>query len=77
MVVIDHESIGMNSPAHFVAHLSKNFEEDAAIFIIKKDGLSPVAACHDVIESAWKFDSYLPRHQKMMRYSFKKSIVLS
>lgn len=61
--MIVHETPGMKLPAGLVAGFAKGGEEGAALDIIAKDRLAPVAAIHEVADGSWKLNAQRSWHR--------------
>ena len=62
--MIAHEAVRMDLPTGFFAYFSKRFQEAFAVEVIQKDGLTPVAAIHDMVNCAWVLESKFSGHAR-------------
>ena len=56
----------MNLPTGFGAALAKSFQEANAICVAEKDFLPVITPIHEMINSAWVFNSELSRHKGVL-----------
>jgi len=63
VVVIGHQNPGINAPATALAAFAQSLQKHGTIFVVFEDGFAPVAAAHDVIESAGEFNAGLAGHK--------------
>jgi hypothetical protein len=62
MKVIGHEAVGVNLPAGLFAGLSQGLQKAVAVEVIFEEGFAPVAAIHNVVDSARVLNSQFARH---------------
>jgi hypothetical protein len=63
MKMIVHETPSMELPAGFLAGFAEGGEEGAAVLIVTKDGLAPVAAIDEVVDGSGKLNAQGSGHR--------------
>ncbi len=62
VIVVAHERPCMDVPAGHLAGLGEGVEEEAAVVVVKEDGLPAVATGHDVVVGAGGLDADAAGH---------------
>src|SRR3989442_3884488 len=64
MVMVSHETEGMNLPVGFSASFGKGLQEIVAVHIAEENILALISSAHDMIHCTGKFQSHLAWHRQ-------------
>jgi hypothetical protein len=60
--MIWHPAVGDHNPSAAIDFFGQSAREPLVMPVIMKDLPASVASRHDMVDGAWKLDSWLPRH---------------